>query len=61
MKNNCKQYVTPSTTIETDDMSTMLCSSPVFSGKGIGYGGVDDDGTMEPEARRHRDLWDDEE
>ena len=41
---------------------TIICASDgVTSGKGIGYGGVDEDGEKDPSARRRRDVWDDEE
>mgnify|MGYP006916267233 FL=1 len=38
----------------------MLCASAVYSDNGIGYGGVDEDGTIDPEARSHRGVWDEE-
>jgi len=38
----------------------MLAASGVSSDKGIGYGGVDEGGTMDPSARRRKDVWTDE-
>lgn len=38
---------------------TMLCASGV-TGDGIGYGGVDTDGTMEPSARQDNGWLDEE-
>ena len=39
----------------------LLSGSGVQSDNGIDYGGVDEDGTKDPAARRHRSEWDDEE
>lgn len=39
---------------------TMLICDSVTSDKGIGYGGVDDDGELEP-ASRSQNTWDEEE
>ena len=40
----------------------MICGSKdVTSDKGIGYGGVDEEGTLDPASRRRRDVWEDEE
>ena len=40
---------------------TIVCASKgVISDKGIGYGGVDEDGEKDPASRRRRrDVWDD--
>lgn len=42
------------------------CGKPLMKGsgvespdKGIGYGGVDDDGERDPESRQSWDIWDD--
>ena len=42
---------------------TMICVSGVTSGIGIGYGGVDEMGEIDPASRRRRrhDDWDDKE
>ena len=56
-----KTYFSPETTVVSMAMAQMVCQSGVTS-KGIGYGGVDEDGTKDPAARRRRrDAWDDEE
>ena len=40
---------------------TMICGSRgVTSNKGIGYGGVDDGGVLDPASRQSSDEWDDE-
>ena len=61
MKYTKKKYVAPTTSCETVSEEGMLCSSAVYSDLGIGYGGVDEDGAIDPEARRHRGVWDDDE
>ena len=39
-----------------------ICASEgVTSNNGIDYGGVDEDGELDPASRRRRDVWDDEE
>ena len=38
-----------------------LLSGSVTSTNGIGYGGVDDDGTLDPSSRSFGYGWDDEE
>lgn len=51
--------------IEMDSMETglMICASGSVISSGtideITYGGVDEEGTLEPASRRH-DLWEDE-
>lgn len=43
-------------------MTMMVCGSQdISSDKGIGYGGVDEEGNKDPASRRHRDLWEEEE
>lgn len=41
--------------------SQFLCGSGVSSTKGIGYGGKDDGGTLDPASRRYQYDWDDDE
>ncbi|MBR0048714.1 MAG: hypothetical protein IJP74_05250 [Prevotella sp.] len=55
-----KRYVKPmaAPTAEILDAALMEMSG-VTSDKGIGYGGVDNDGTVTPSARRDN-LWNDE-
>ena len=40
------------------DLAVILCDS-VFSEEGIGYGGVDEDGTHDPDSRSY-DMWDED-
>ena len=56
-----KTYIAPAITREVAlKVHTMLCASGVTSDEnGIGYGGVDTGGTMDPSAREG-DFWDDE-
>mgnify|MGYP007056178696 CR=1 FL=1 len=58
-----KQYISPLTVTDIQEEQEMLCSSYVSSNIGIGYGGVDDEGAMDPNARwgAGKSLWDDEE
>lgn len=46
-----KVYMTPAIEIESMEEETVLLSGSVTSGKGIGYGGVDADGSRNPDAR----------
>jgi hypothetical protein len=52
-----KRYMTP--TIEVEDYSLenqlLVVSAP---GKGLGYGGVDTEGNLDPASREFDDLWD---
>lgn len=55
-----KNYIAPAITREVAlKAHTMLCASGVTS-DGIGYGGVDTDGTMEPSARQDNGWLDEE-
>ena len=38
----------------------LAASGEIRTDKGIGYGGVDEEGTMDPSARRRKYVWDDE-
>ena len=42
------------------EVRTMVCASGV-TGEGIGYGGVDIDGTMDPSSRQDNGWLDDDE
>ena len=37
----------------------LICAS-ITSDVGIGYGGVDADGSLDPASRRRRDVWEEE-
>jgi hypothetical protein len=57
-----KTYITPITAYmaaAADELLTI--SAGVYSQYGIDYGGVDNDGSMVPGARRSQSLWSDEE
>jgi hypothetical protein len=57
-----KTYMKPSAEVVRMGMTMMICTSEgVTSNNGIDYGGVDEDGEKDPAARRHRNVWDDEE
>ncbi len=49
--------------IDIDGMEaeTIICASQgVTSGNGIGYGGVDENGSKDPASRREFSVWDEE-
>ena len=56
-----KKYLQPSVSMDNMALQVILAVSGVTSDKGIGYGGVDENGTKDPSSRRSMDLWDDEE
>ena len=56
-----KTYMQPLTMVAVIAKTSVVCASGVTSEKGIDYGGVDDEGGMEPASRRRRNVWDDEE
>ena len=61
-----KTYIEPSVMVASIATVTFICGSQdLASGgdvDGIGYGGVDEEGELDPASRRHRrDVWDDEE
>lgn len=57
-----KTYLKPSVEVVRMGTITFICQSgSVTSPNGIGYGGVDEEGEKDPSARRHRNVWDDEE
>lgn len=52
-------YLKPAIEEIEADLAVTLCNS-VFSEEGIGYGGVDEDGTHDPASRSY-DMWDEDE
>ena len=55
-------YLQPSTEMDIMVTEGMVCGSVSSSEDfGIGYGGVDEEGTLDPASRRRRDVWEDEE
>ena len=57
-----KLYITPLMKQEQAEASEILASSGVGSDIGIGYGGVDTGGTLDPSVKTINDVnvWDDE-
>lgn len=58
-----KTYTRPLTTeVRLPALRLLGASDPIRSDKGIGYGGVDEEGEHEVDARRpgHRNVWDDD-
>lgn len=53
-----KTYYCPSVRIVRFQSTVIICASNGVSGHGIGYGGVDKEGTVNPESRRSTD-WSD--
>lgn len=52
-------YITPSMEILELSVENMIATSGVYSDNGIGYGGVDEEGTLTPSSRGHRGSWGD--
>ena len=55
-----KKYLQPSVSMDNMALQVILAVSGVTSDKGIGYGGIDENGTKDPSSRS-LGLWDDEE
>ena len=61
-----KTYIEPSVMVAYVGTATMICGSGDVASGGdvddIGYGGVDEEGELDPASRRqHRDVWEDSE
>jgi len=61
-----KTYIEPSVMVAYIGTATMICGSEDVKSSGdvddINYGGVDEDGELDPASRRRRrDVWEDEE
>ena len=58
-----KKYLQPLAVVTEIETMSMTCTSNGVTSpdKGIGYGGVDEEGEKDPSSRRRRDVWDDEE
>ena len=55
-----KIYIAPNTVVVEIESEMILAASGVHSDKGIGYGGVDQEGSMEAEAKSRgscEDFW----
>jgi hypothetical protein len=54
-----KTYLQPSMAMDIMITESMICGS-VTSDNGIGYGGVDEDGIIDPASRRCHNVWEEE-
>ena len=52
-----KIYITPSIEVVDYSTETMMATSGVSSNNGIGFGGVDEDGSIVPSSNDRRDSW----
>ena len=55
-----KRSITPAMKAAAMEMENLMTDSGVVSTQGIGYGGVDEGGTIEPAAREYNGMWDEE-
>ncbi|MDD7096789.1 MAG: hypothetical protein SPH23_06995 [Prevotella sp.] len=53
-----KTYIAPNTDVVEIESEMILAASGVSSNTGIGYGGVDTDGSMDAEAKSVGSSWD---
>ena len=53
------KYITPGMEIEEISIENMIATSGVTGDNGIGYGGVDEDGSLTPSSRSRRGTWGD--
>jgi len=59
MKNT---YLQPSAEMENMEVESFICSSQVVTSEnGITYGGVDENGTLDPASRKYHDEWEENE
>lgn len=58
-----KNYIAPKTTVTAVQPQALLTNSKSIwsDDTGIGFGGVDHTGGMDPASRWHNSLWDDDE
>lgn len=56
-----KIYSAPVAEIMSTEMEELLVGSVTSAEKGIDYGGVDVDGSIDPSSRRQYEVWEDEE
>ncbi len=50
-------YITPGMEIQEFSVENMVATSGVTSDNGIGYGGVDEDGSLTPSSNGRRGSW----
>ena len=53
-----KTYIAPNTDVMEIESEKLLAVSGVYSDTGIGYGGVDTEGSMDAEAKSIGSCWD---
>ena len=53
-----KTYIAPNTVVVEIESEMILAASGVHSDKGIGYGGVDTEGSKDAEAKPIGSCWD---
>lgn len=53
-----KTYIAPDTDVVEIESEMILAESGVYSNTGIGYGGVDTEGSMDAEAKSIGSCWD---
>ena len=53
-----KTYIVPNTVVVDIESEMILAASGVYSDTGIGYGGVDTEGSMDAEAKSIGSCWD---
>lgn len=53
-----KRYIAPEVNMVTIGSVLPLAASGVTTDRGIGYGGVDEEGTLDPSSRRGHNVWD---
>ena len=59
-----KTYIEPSAEMVIAETSTFICGSQDITGSdgyGITYGGVDEDGSLDPSSRHRRNVWESDE
>lgn len=57
-----KMYSKPQMEVVSVSVADLLANSNSITGpEGTGYGGVDEDGSIIPAARRHHGVWEDDE
>lgn len=51
-------YIAPNAGLEILGSMHMLASSGIISDRGIRYGGIDEGGDLDPDARQDNNYWD---
>jgi hypothetical protein len=53
-----KTYISPVTNVTEIELENMITASGVTGNNGIGNGGVDEDGSLDPDAKEYDGYWD---